>query len=248
MAFNVTLTSNVRIGGSDTNTNAHFITKLAKTLKLHSSQWEVGLLDIQYPASWRNVEDGYVVVTNTKDGVKRKCEIRSGRYASMGELLSEINRILINYDLEKVVSFYYDSLRNETFLMLREQEHSVMMSRDVAWVLGFEPDVEYAAEINRSQNPPDINAGFTSLYVYSSVVSPRHVGDSLVPLLRTVPITESERNSTVFFEFSNVQYSPVSNTSTDLIEVDIRRDDGERVSFRSGKVVLTVRFRPRGEK
>lgn len=45
-------------------------------------------------------------------------------------------------------------------------------------------------------------------------------------------------------EFRNVQYIPVNNTNTSLVNVFIRSDMVEKIPFTSGKAVLTVHIRP----
>ena len=45
----------------------------------------------------------------------------------------------------------------------------------------------------RAYSIVDLRRGFESLYVYSSIVEPRAVGDKIAPILRIVPITGRHR-------------------------------------------------------
>ena len=53
----------------------------------------------------------------------------------------------------------------------------------------------------------DLRRGFESLYVYSSMVEPRVVGDKIVPLLRIVPIT-GQHGEMVTTSFEHVHIYP----------------------------------------
>ena len=79
----------------------------------------------------------------------------------------------------------------------------------------------------------DMAQGFYSLYIYTNVVESRVVGDSVVPLLRIVPI-EGKHGEVVSKSFDIVQYIPVSNKEFTTIEIDIR-----------GRVTVTLHFRRR---
>ena len=63
------------------------------------------------------------------------------------------------------------------------------------------------------------------MYVYTSVITPRFVGNAFVPLLRTVPI---ERTTFVHehVEFAKFQYLPVAYTDSEIAEVHARSGRG----------------------
>ena len=70
----------------------------------------------------------------------------------------------------------------------------------------------------------NMNQGF----VYTDVVESRIVGDSLVPLLRCLPV-RGVHGATVSDRFTNVHYVPLLHKEFGTIEVDIRDDTGQRV-------------------
>ena len=84
----------------------------------------------------------------------------------------------------------------------------------------------------------DLRRGFESLYVYSSIVEPRIVGDKIAPLLRIVPIT-GRHGEMVTARFDHVQYIPVLSREFGSIETEISR----HVPFERGKVTVTLHFR-----
>ena len=81
------------------------------------------------------------------------------------------------------------------------------------------------------------------MYLYSDVVSPRHVGDVMAPLLRLIPVHNIYRD--VVHQFIRDQFVPATAFSQDTVEITIRKDNGERVALVDGKVALTLCFRRR---
>ena len=92
--------------------------------------------------------------------------------------------------------------------------------------------------VREADSVVDMSRGFESLYVYTNVVEPRVVGDSLVPLLRIVPLSGMQ-GDTVSKTFQKTQYVPVLCKEFGTIEIDTSRS----VPFERGKVVVTLHFR-----
>ena len=84
----------------------------------------------------------------------------------------------------------------------------------------------------------DMAQAFYSLYVYTNVVDSRVVGDSVAPLLRTVPL-EGKHGDVVSKSFDNV------HKEFTTIGIDIRDDTGRRVPFERYTVTVTLNFRRR---
>jgi hypothetical protein len=80
----------------------------------------------------------------------------------------------------------------------------------------------------------DITGGFSSMYVYTDIVDAHFVGDVKVPLLRIV-IIEAEYGNTVHATCRNLQYVPVKVNYFETIEVNIKNDQNDNVSFEFGK-------------
>jgi len=67
----------------------------------------------------------------------------------------------------------------------------------------------------------------------------------MAPLLRVIPVKNDGKFTDNYLEFINTHYTAASNFDSDLVQVLIRRDNGEEVPFTTGKVVLTVDIRER---
>ena len=117
-------------------------------------------------------------------------------------------------------------------------------------ILGFPSKVPTNPVGNYSLKPfdgysvVDMNQGVESLYVYSSVVEPRIVGNSFMPLLRIVPIT-GKHGDMVSKQFDHIHYVPLMTKTFGTVEVDIRDDTGRSVPIEQGKVTVTLHFRRR---
>ena len=78
----------------------------------------------------------------------------------------------------------------------------------------------------------------------TDVVESRIVGDSLAPLLLSLPVGGSHR-ATVYDRFTNIHYVPLLYAHFKSIEINIRDDTGRFVPFDYGKVTVTLHFRRR---
>ena len=86
--------------------------------------------------------------------------------------------------------------------------------------------------------------GITSIFVYCDIVQPQIVGDTSVPLLRTIPVGEKS-GALITKTFTNIQYVPVQKKSFEDVEILLRSDTGDAVPFERGKVIATLYFRKR---
>jgi hypothetical protein len=82
------------------------------------------------------------------------------------------------------------------------------------------------------------------LYVYCDVVEHVCVGDTAAPLLRIVDAGDGAANGeNITRMFNTPRYIPMRKTAFDSIEIDIRDDIGEPISFEGGKLVVVVHCR-----
>lgn len=262
----VTLPSNASYEEFPENTNTKYRVRLDHPLLFESNVWEAGLVEMQYPTMWDNVTEGVVRISRLANAPlvedsssiaearyamaetsSELLNIRKGRYKNIGELVKELNKAIEKYGDE--IIFSYDQIQNVSRITIRSENTLVVLSEDLHNILGFTTKKWFTKDASGkmeydSDADPDIHQGFTSLFVYCNLTQPRPVGDKMVSLLRTVPVQSFSKTATSRgIEFTNIHYLPVANTSTDTVLVDIRRDNGESVPFRGGKVILTLHFR-----
>jgi hypothetical protein len=127
-------------------------------------------------------------------------------------------------------------------MTIRSDEVIVGLPQLLADILGFDK-TEFRAGTHIGRYSPDIDRGMTALFVYTNFVQNRLVGDAHVPLLSVVPVTNGVNGTSEHKEFLHPCYVSAINVVTDILEFDLRRDDGTSVSFESGKVIASLHFR-----
>ena len=105
-------------------------------------------------------------------------------------------------------------------------------------------DVKNDPIIIVSAKEVDMEQGLYVLYVYCDLVEGQIVGDSLVPLLKAVPV-DGEHGANTTKDYINPQYVPVAINHFSQLHLLLRDDAGDRVPFERGRVTATLHFRRR---
>ena len=150
---------------------------------------------------------------------------------------------------------------NVMMLRLAKRVHDVTFLGGFNFALGFSnyriisplsedlkhPELDIDPSWYIADYPPQLNRGVQNMYVYASVCKPIHVGHTLVPLLKNVFVDASKdasgkghaRNYAVY----NPMYIPVASTTINRIEINIRNDAGQLISFPKGAITsITLHF------
>ncbi len=141
------------------------------------------------------------------------------------------------------------------FLEYLENIHRVRVnvSADVSNII-FSPLLQYVlglgtvrlVQIEQAQYlakyPPDLSAGFNSLYVYCDLIQPQIVGNTLVPLLRAFAI-EGKHGDYITKTFLSPHYAKLRTKTFDTVEISIRTDTNKAVKFNFGKVIVKLHLR-----
>ena len=217
------------------------ITNLPCRISL-SGDWECGLTEIHYQHDWYNVRNARLTVEHDGNVETDVC-FEDGYYDSPNALA-----MTLNGDKPGRVRFYYEPV-TQKFVAHMKGDTKVALYGDLPDILGFVRGDAVTvltssarSRIVRAYSIVDLRRGFESLYVYSSIVEPRIVGDNIAPLLRIVPITGSH-GEMVTARFDHVQYIPVLSREFGCVETEIRDGTGRPVPFERGKVTVTLHFR-----
>ena len=153
-------------------------------------------------------------------------------------------------DKPGLVKFGYEPVTQKIIAHMKGETKFTLYG-DLPDILGFgtgdsRTSIESSARsmFVRAYSIVDLRRGFESLYVYSSIVEPRIVGDKIAPLLRIVPIT-GRHGEMVAARFDHVQYMPVLSREFEAVETEIRDDTSRPVPFERGKVTVTLHLRRR---
>ena len=226
------------------NTITNFTVKLDTTRRF-DGHWVVGLVEVQYPMSWNNVVGCMMVIRRKTSGTEYKAFLRDGQYRTPVALVAALHSLLVSYRLEKGVIFHYEEVNRTVSLIIKDTDIEIEFSSCLLNMLGFEHKV-YGKGTHQATRWCDVTEGFSALFVYSNIVKPQIVGDSVAPLLRIIPVDSMTEDYNRTVSFRHVQYRPVISTPTQHIEIDIRRDTGSPVAFQIGKFVATLHFKRLG--
>ena len=253
--FYVQLPSNASMDLYPNNKLCCYKTQLPRTLHF-DGKYEVGLVEIQYPNSWRTFheENSYkVTIQHVPDfiDVRRVAfatvVLPREQYTTITELLTkvqeEVNKTARNNHWgQEVLTIAENELeRKLTFNM--SQTIFLRFSDEFCDVVGL-PKGEFVGGTVHTTQRYDIRHGFHSLYVYCDICEPQFVGDVMVPLLRTVAV-EGERGDYMSKIYNTPHYIPVGLNGINSIEINIKDDTGQDVPFLDGKVMCKLHFRPK---
>lgn len=231
------------------NTLTHYRVRLPQFIDL-DGEWEVGLAEIQYPISWYNVTGSKrrIRVTYRRNQnaklINKEAMLPEGYYSDVDTLMTELNRLMEGVEGREKPAFSYDALSQKVSVDITNK-HRVKLENSLYSMLGFGGADAWIDDDNKkSSNVVDLAQGFHNLYIYANVVEPRVVGDSLVPLLRIVPI-QGNHGEVASEVFNPIHYVPLQLRQFQMLEVYIRDDVGDPVAFERGKVVVTLHFRRR---
>ena len=188
--FYLVLLSNLSMVTHPNNTLAQYITNLPRRISIYGV-WECGLTEIHYPHDWYNVRNARLTVEHDGNVETDVC-FEDGYCHSPNALATTLNgdklgRVKLSY--EPVTQNFIARVKNKTKFTLYG---------DLPDIHGFgagscDCSASLASSARsmfvRASPIVDLRRGFESLYVYSSIVEPRIVGDKIATLLRIVPIT-----------------------------------------------------------
>lgn len=102
-------------------------------------------------------------------------------------------------------------------------------------------DITYTVVSKKAINT---SLGNQSLFVQSDIADLSVVGDSMAPLLRSVPVRAESAFQLVQARFDKPHYVPIGKTCLDSIRIEITNDIGQDVKFQSGKSMVKLHCRP----
>ena len=241
--FYVTLPSTSSSQFFPDNKLSSFTTNLHTPLRLNGD-WEVALVEINYPRTWYNVSGDTckVYYTSKQDQELKSVKIPPGYYETVEEILYELRKTLPPHILKDV--HMYVKSQSRKLVINCGNGASIKFNETLARMLGFE-ESKLIRKDTYGTFPVDIHRGFYTLYVYTDIVSTQYVGDTLAPLLRTVEVDHTNVGGMVCKTFNSPHYVPVKLRDIETLRIDLRLDSGKLLPFESGQVICKVHFRLR---
>lgn len=252
--FYLVLPSNVKTIDNTSNKTSHYTTHLPSSLVLDRS-WEVALMEISYPHSWNEDLDPSLcwyqtlkVKQGAVDVTTNYCEKNKKSYVSIRSLVKGLNEI----KPKSFEGFFKASGEKQVEIHLAEFE-GIHMTKMLADILGFTKQRYLYSDVSENiilgewiiyaENMSDFRQNLNNLFVYSDLVQPSLVGDIMTPLLRTVPVSDENKNKYITKSFEIPRYLPLNTHFLQKIEIYVTNDIGEKVKFQWGKIIVQLHFR-----
>jgi hypothetical protein len=229
------------------NTTSFFTIPLPEPLTLND--WKVGLLEIQIPITFYNVDDtlNENCVTFEYSGKSSELHISPGLYDSGSQIIDELNRLLKENNL-RFKHFEYDENSHKAKVYVRKHSKIVLSSR-LAKILSLPEKMEYSQnargrfEAYKSNKQVDPWIDFYNFFIYTNAVKDRIVNSSLKPLLQVVPITNRCFGNLMLKDFYPPDFINVNSDHYSTISIKIVNDIQDLIRFRAGSVVLKLCFK-----
>jgi len=123
----------------------------------------------------------------------------------------------------------------------------VRLSPELAKILGFNHiQQDNIALVHHARYLPDLQISLpVHMYIYSVMVEPQLVGDTVAPLLRIINTNIKGYGASSVHIFENPHYVPVQHKQFDQIIIDLRDSTGNPLPFQYGNVCVKLHFRRR---
>jgi hypothetical protein len=169
---------------------------------------------------------------------------------SNGEAESEVFALDENGSSDQIirfknaVKFRYDRVYKKILVNYNQKIiKQLVLSKHLQYMLGFSEQFVMDSE-TMANYPTDLRGGLDTLYIYTNIVEPQIVGNTIVPLLRIVHI-QGTHGEYIEKIFHSPHYIPVRTKEIDRIEIAVKSDSGIVIPFQFGKVICKLHFRKR---
>ena len=259
--FEVSLISNASMNLFPDNSMASFWNVLSEPLNL-KGQWVVALVDLTFPATIQNVEDTVVTLVSRSETIEIK--IPGGLYRCAQDIVSEIKNRLAGHD-DPIGDYKIDDKTMKGMVTLSTDTDIHFNPSSIPQILGYPdegilyykhgrptvlPD-RIISTLKLPKYPIDITCGRHLMFVYISIITHQHVGDTFEKVLRIVPLPQKLRNcelyeaTTVNYRaFEHLQFKNLVSNRISRIKIELRDEAGRLIPFMgTGRTVATLHFR-----
>ena len=138
--------------------------------------------------------------------------------------------------------------------LLSDNRTVILYFRDDEFLdpLGFDRELfsrffyrEDSIPIHMAGRPPDFTYRSSLLFVNTDIIEGHRVGDSMSMNLRTLPLSKGAFENVQYMSFTNEYFFPVRFSRIDSISIKLTDENGEKIKFRSGRVFITLKFKPK---
>lgn len=205
-------------------------------------RWQVGLMQIQLPLTFYNLESDENIEVLTTDSENRRLSLPEGVYLTPEKLCAVLNGI--------GMGSFHMKWRDGFRIKLEPQVTKLVLSSSVAELLGYPLELTNHMNVDqkgyiRSRNSvfdPWIN--FKVIFIECGLVEPIQINDSFRPIIQTVTPPNHEFGDTFFYSFFPVDLFTVQGETHSVIRIKVTDARGKPIKFRAGNVVLALTLSP----
>jgi len=192
-------------------------------------KWKLGLVHIQIPLTFYNVEADESITIELENGTLLTIHPEEGTYTSPAKLVEMLIRCSDGkfFDLQWDFGFT---------IRLKSEVARVRFSPRLGRLLGLSGALQGDKKSSNRRFDPWIN--HKVLLVLCSLVRPVRFNDRHEPILQTLMLQTPEVGGTYFNYFNPIDFVEVQGESHSAVTFSITDLDGAPIRFRSGNVVL----------
>jgi hypothetical protein len=268
--FYIVLPSNVNCPtNTGKNKTSHYKTCLPSPIDVKKEEWEVALVQINYPFSWHNVslianEIVFKHYDKTRNEKEKIVSFPSNYYKTKEHILHEIELIKPNWfrgsfrinertnKCEIIVSPFTEmsiskplaallGFGNRSNFKNSSMDRETILKRRPETVLAKDHD-EARTLLFSARHGADMRGSMCNMYIYSNIVENTLLGNIFAPLLRLVAI-DSEHGSYVSKVYNDPHYMKLQTGFIQEIEIKICDELGDLTRFEWGKIVIHLKFK-----
>lgn len=186
------------------------------------------------------------VVFNT-DKIIQKLNPKEGWYADSESIVTTLNK---EEDFKKYCEFAYDKNLNRFIIITKgalnttKKQYYLELNHSLKELLGFKfsfiplHDASYLADMQ-----VDRSRGINTIFIYCDLLEEVRVGNSLVPLLRTVPFNNNTYGGIISITYDKPIYLPIRKNFIDKVKIELRDSIGELIPFDEGLTTVILHFK-----
>ena len=196
-------------------------------------KWRVGLVHIQIPLTFYNVESDESITIERGKGQINVLRPAEGAFTSPKDLIEMLH--------ECGTGTFFDLSWDSGFTFkLGEDTASVRFSTNLGRLLGLSGTLEEKAIVRSSFNRFDPWINHKVLLVMCDLVRPVQFNNEEKPILQTLVIERINFGETYFKFLAPIDFLDIQGDTHCNISVQITSLEGKPIRFRSGNVVLGI--------
>ena len=218
----------------DNNSSDFTIPLFENLLTPDTENWRVGLMQIQIPMTYYNVEEDQVITVVTEGNVE-EIHMPEGIYYSPQDICSAFNEI------SQTCTLSWEN--TQTVIRFSNPVSEFSCSISLARLLGIPTQILQPRQIFRSPTftfDPWINHKI--LFLHCSLVEKGYMNTESYRLLQTFAPSKHRFGVTFSQSFNPVEFVPILGKFHSAINFRITDIENRPVRFRSGNVILTIAF------